>query len=287
MFTRKLVSLLTAAITAVCVCGCSLNMNETKKYDDMSVTFLKVGKADAIVIKTVNHTVVIDSANSGEGKDIYQYCAESGSDSLDYFILTHFDQDHVGGAKAVVSKFSQIDHILEANYEESSDEYAKYRQAVEKKGYLPEKVTETVSFTLDDAEFTVYPALEEKYKQVNDYSLAVTVKYGRKAFLFTGDAENKRIKEIISQIPERKEGYDLIKMPHHGKIEKNTDKLIEFANPSYAVICCSRSDPADSEVTELLSSSGVQTSLTYDGTVTYVCNGYEISSSSDSEKTDE
>lgn len=272
-YIRKMIAAALTAAVLLTSGGCSV---KKKEYSDITVTFMKVGKADAIVIQTPEHAVVIDAANSGEGKEIFELCTENGHDILDYFILTHFDQDHVGGAKAVVSKFSDIGTILEANYEETNDEYVKYRQAAEKKGYEPQKVTKTLSFTLDEAEFTVYPALEDKYKQVNDYSLAVVMEYGEKAFVFTGDAENKRIGELLEQLPERKDGYDLVKMPHHGKKEKKTGDLVEYLKPSYSVICCSQKEPADEEVTEILEKNGSENFFTYNGTVTFTCNGYEI-----------
>lgn len=270
---RNILKTAVLIVSAALMTGCSLHR---RTYDDISVTFLKVGKADAVVIQTPEHTVLIDSANSGEGKDIYQYCSESGRDNLDCFILTHYDQDHVGGAKAVISKFSSIDTIIEAGYEETSDEYVKYRQACEKKGYEPVRLSEPLKFTFDEAVFTVYPPEEDEYKQANDYSLAVTVEYGEKAFVFTGDAENKRIGELLEQIPERKKGYDLVKMPHHGKIEKKTGELVDYLKPEYAVICCSRKEPADAEVTEILDAAEAETFYTYNGTVTFRCNGYEI-----------
>lgn len=282
-FIGRIIALSAVTVSLLTSVGCSAGK---KEYSDITVTFMKVGKADAMIIQTPEHAVVIDAANSGEGKEIYELCAQNGHDTIDYFILTHFDQDHVGGAKAVISKFSDIGTILEANYEETSDEYLKYRQAAEKKGYIPEKVTDEISFILDEAKFTVYPALEDKYKQLNDYSLAVTVEYGEKAFIFTGDAENKRIGELLEQIPERKNGYDLVKMPHHGRIEKKTKELVEYLKPDYAVICCSRKEPADTEVTEILETNKVDTYYTYDGTVTFTCNGYKIVPSAD-EKTNE
>lgn len=276
--TKKIIcSLLTAAaVTLTALTGCTIGK---KKYSGMDVTFLKVGKADAVIITTENHTVLIDTAEQGDGKEIYQFCSSQERNDIDYLIITHFDQDHVGGAKAVLNKFNSISNILQPGYTETSDEYKKYTAEAEKKGYVPTVPDEPVTFTLDDALFTVYPAMDEAYSQVNNYSLVVTAEYGKKAFVFAGDAEKARISEIMKQLPERKDGYDFIKIPHHGKAEKNTDKLIEFLKPSLAVITCSEKNPPDDETLNILSENNVETFFTYNGDITFNCDGYQITHS--------
>jgi len=78
---KSAAALLTAAaIGMVSLSSCSFGK---KKYAGMNVTFPDFGKADAIVITTENHTVLIDSANQGDGKDIYEYCSALGRDRLE------------------------------------------------------------------------------------------------------------------------------------------------------------------------------------------------------------
>lgn len=274
IFMKKVLICSLAMLLLLPLSSCSIHK---KEYSGLTVSFLKVGKADAIVIRTSDHTVLIDAANAGEGKEIYEFCSAAGTYTLDYFILTHFDQDHVGGAKAVISKFSDIKNILEPDYEETNNENLKYQQAADEKGYVRSKVTSEQSFQLDDAVFKVYPAMKQTYKSTNDYSLVITMIYGKKAFLFAGDAENERLGEIMQQLPQRKGGYDLVKIPHHGQSEKKTGDFIEFLNPSAAVICCSQKEPADNKMIEILDKNKIDTFFTYNGTVTFKCDGYKIS----------
>lgn len=270
----KIISLIvSAAVTLTAFSGCG-----KKEYAGIDVTFLKVGKADAIIIRTAEHTVLIDSANQGEGKDIYRFCKNYGRETADYFILTHFDKDHVGGAKAVLNKFENIENIIQPGYEETSEEYLNYISMAEEKGYSPVVPEETMTFTLDEAVFTVYPAMEKSYSQVNDYSIAVTVEYGENAFLFAGDAENKRLGELIQQLPERKNGYSLVKMPHHGGKEKKTDDFIEYTDPKLAVITCSKKEPAEEKTVKLLEDNDTEIFYTYNGDINFHSDGYEVTS---------
>lgn len=270
---KIILCLISIVITISLFSSCSLSK---KVYPEMTISFLKVGKADTMIIKTSEHTVLIDTADQGEGKDIYNFCNNIGVTSLDYLILTHFDKDHVGGAKAVLDKFENIENIIQPGYAEDSDEFFKYTAKAEEKGYVPVVPDDTMTFTLDDAIFTVYPALEDEYEAVNNYSLAITVEYGEKMFLFAGDAENKRLGELMLQLPVRKSGYDLIKMPHHGVVEKRTDEFIKFVNPEIAVITCSQKEPADEETIQILENNNTQIFYTYNGDITFKCDGYNI-----------
>lgn len=273
MKLKKAATILLSAVIGSAAVGCSL---QKKQYAGIDISFLKVGKADAIVIKTAEHSVLIDSANQGEGKEIYNFCKDNGFESLDYFILTHFDKDHVGGAKAVLNKFQSIENIIQPGYTETSEEYLNYISMAEEKGYAPFVPEDVMTFMLDEAVFTVYPAMEKSYSQTNDYSLVVTVEYGKKMFLFAGDAEKKRIEELRQQLPERRKGYDLVKMPHHGVAENNTDKFIDFTDPEYAVITCSKKEPADEETISLLEENKTEIFYTYNGNLTFSCDGYSI-----------
>lgn len=265
----SVITVLCIVLSLLCSCG-------KKKYAGINISFMDFGKADAILITTENHTVLIDAANKGDGKVIYEYCTAMERSSIDYFIVTHFDKDHVGGAKAVINKFESIENIIQPNYEETNSEYEKYVTAMEEKGITPQIMTEQLSFTLDDAVFTVYPALEERYSETNNYSLAVTVEYGESSILFAGDAEKLRIKELTGQIPQQKNGFDLVKMPHHGVAEKNTDDFVEYFSPLKAVITCSEKEPADEKTLKILEENGTETYTTSDGTASFFCDGYSV-----------
>ncbi len=279
LLKRIITVIISAALMGTIFSGCSLRR---KNYDELNVTFLKVGKADAIVVKTADHAVLIDAANQGEGKDIFQYCQENDFTQLDYFILTHFDQDHVGGAKAVINKFSVL-NILQPDYTETNQEYLNYRDALEEKNYTPEIIKKTYQFKLDDAIFTVYPPLENLYESTNNYSLVITMEYGKKMFLFAGDAENIRLDELMTQLPERKSGYDLVKMPHHGQSEKSTGDFIDYIKPEYAVITCSKKESASDRTLKILNDKKTDIFFSYNGNITFSCDGYKIKHSEQTE----
>ena len=105
---KRMTAFLTAVMSAVCLTSCTKkNPNASEvSYGEFEVTFLDVGKADAMILRTANSTVIIDCGEKGDGKDIVNMLSEEEITSVDCLIITHFDQDHVGGAAKVIKSIS-------------------------------------------------------------------------------------------------------------------------------------------------------------------------------------
>lgn len=265
------------AITALC--GCS-NTDTDKNREtpianaDFEFSILKIGKADAVIMKTENHSVIIDCGEEDDGAEILDYLSDNGIKSVDYLLISHFDQDHVGGAPQIIENID-IGQIITPDYEGTCDEYESYRNKIAEKNISPLKLTETMTFTLDGAEFTVYPPLQTSYEESdNDFSLAVSVTHGNNSFLFTGDAESERTKEIVTQTNQT---YDFLKVPHHGEFDKNTKPFVLAVRPEYSVITCSNKNPADKQTVDVLTNVGSAVYYTKDGDILVKSNGNEIS----------
>lgn len=283
---RNLFSVITSLILIVTMVGCDNNNNnnngdEGKVQPALEVTgnftstFLQVGKADSMVLTTENHTIIIDCGEKGDGKEVLQYLEDNDVSKVDYLIITHFDQDHVGGASKVV-KGIKIDTILQPSYEKSSSEYDKYCQAMQEVGITPTNVTQRLNFSLDDVSFTVYPPEKSFYgeDEENDFSLVVKAVHGENQFLFTGDAEEARLNEIMNLGNVQS---DFLKVPYHGNYLNNLETFLKKVHPKYAVICCSNKQYADERTLSLLDSLNVETYITCDyGNVTATSDGTYI-----------
>lgn len=266
-------------ISAVCMSSCGRN---ARKPDSMLlpqvtgefiVSVLKVGKADAIVLQTANHGVVIDCGETDDSKEILKYLSKNNISKIDCLFITHFDKDHVGGAADILNNIETA-QIITPSYEGSSDEYYNYINAAQANNITPLTITENMTFILDDVLFEVYPPQKSSYKETdNDFSLAISVKHGNNSFLFAGDAEAQRLNEIMKQTGEE---YSFLKIPHHGQYNKNTEKFIKHVNPSYSVITCSKKNTADAETISILENIGSAVYLTENGDVKAVSDGKNI-----------
>lgn len=236
------------------------------------VTYFDVGKGDAVLIETQKHTMLIDAGYDHTYSVIHDYLAQQDIETLDYLVLTHFDKDHVGGADHVIEDF-KVGEVLQPDYASDADEYLEYCAATENRELNPVLVTETMQFAVDEAEFFVYPPQKEDYKEEdNDFSLVISMAYKEKSFLFTGDCEKERLDELLAQT-EFDLSHDMLKVPHHGKKENNSEEFLNAVAPEAAVITCSEEQPASSKICKMLKDLDTQIYLTSDGTVTCLCDG--------------
>ena len=232
----------------------------------------QAGKADAFLLWNEAGAVLIDAGVSGCGKTILAKLEELGIGRLDHLILTHFDKDHVGGAKKLLSSIP-IGTVLQSNCpKEGADAYDKYAAAIEACGIEPVTVREPRTFNLGDVTFTVDPPAREAYDRSasNNSSLIVTVTHGANRLLFCGDAEDLRLAEFLRADPGR---YDLVKLPHHGVWQTSLRDLIAKTAPARAVITSSNEEPEDPETLTFLEENHVEAFLTRQAPILITSDG--------------
>ena len=272
-------SAVSAAVTesdSVSVAGTdsAANVETLSSGTDLEVVCFQAGKADAFLLITPESAVLIDCGEKGFGKTILAELEARNIAKLDLMIITHFDQDHVGGAARIINNFP-VERILQSNSPKDSEEYEKYIKAVKNASIEPETVRENLSFALDGVVYTVNPPKRTKYNSdsSNNSSLIISVTNGLNRFLFTGDAEDERLEEFLTL---NWGTYDFLKMPHHGRWHEPLPLLVEMTAPRYAVITSSDEELEDSETLDLLESSGVETFLTRTGQVIVHSDGAEL-----------
>ncbi len=243
---------------------------------ELNVYCFDAGKADSFLLYTDDSAVLIDAGESGFGKTIAAKCGELGIEKLDYLIITHFDKDHVGGAKKVIEELT-IDNVLQSNCPKESSEYDKYISALESKNIDAVTVREELSFSLDDVDYIVDPPKQETYtdpdQESNNSSLITSIQFGDNKMLFTGDAENDRLTEYLS---DHSGHYDLVKIPHHGQWQKSLKDLIASTTPKDAIITSSDEEPEDEKTLDLLGSYNTNYYLTRTAPILITSDGSTI-----------
>ena len=267
--------LLTSAVAASSLFAC----NEKKPHDmanakELKVTFLDVGKADAIVLQSESSTVVIDCGEKGDGKKISSILEESGTTVIDYLIITHFDKDHVGGAPKVLKTFD-VKNVLTPDYTGNVSEYDKFAETLDGRGITPMKLKEDISFTLDDVDYTVYAPKKDFYgdgdSDENNFSLVTKAVHHNNTLLFTGDAMEERLDEIMDIGK-----CTLLKVPYHGRKLDNLDDFLKATEPKCAVVCTD-SNEFSGKMQDLLKKQKINTYATcFNGEITAVSDGSQI-----------
>lgn len=266
--------LILASVTAVL----AAMRPERNTFSPLTCTFLKVGKADAIVLEADGKCIVIDTGEEDDGPEIVDFLKNRNIPIVDVLIITHYDKDHVGGADTLIGTVPVV-RVLVPDYEGSSTEYSDFVNAMKNAGINPERISDPTTIAMGDMVITVTPPVSYDIPKGvleydNNLSLVTTVSHGINKLLFAADIEKERITELIS-------GNDLgecifLKVPHHGIYNTALESLVKKVNPKYAVICSSDKHPAEVNTIELLKKNGTEVLETRYGNITLISDGYNL-----------
>lgn len=266
-------------LLGIAACVLIVTTGKTVKGDGglepLKATLLKVGKADAIILQCQDHTMVMDAGEEEDGEEVIQFLNDQGISKVDILLITHFDQDHVGGADTLIETLP-VGEVFLPDYEGNSTEYVDFIAALQEKEITPKRLREPVEFMLGEAQVLVeppvsYETLVEGAEMDNNFSLITTIMHGENRLLFTGDAEKQRIREWIQG--KTAVDCDFLKVPHHGVYNTALQELLDRTSPEYGVICSSNKNPADVQTLELLKGRNCSVFQTKDGNVTVISDG--------------
>lgn len=207
------------------------------------MTFFGLGKADSILIQNGEKNILIDTGEKKHEEILVNKLKVLDVNKIDYLILTHPDKDHIGGASKIIDTF-EVGQIFQTSFQKGSKAQSSLEKSIEEKKVKTTIPKEVTDIKLGSLNCTIYPANKDEYKKSNDYSLVMLVNDDKLNYVFAGDAEKKRINELLKiDFPK----IDLLKVPHHGRANSSSTKLIEKLSPTYAVITNYESE-ADEEV---------------------------------------
>lgn len=224
--------------SALIMSGILLFTQKLAAADDLfQITLINVGKGDCILIQTGTKddpmTVMIDTGYKETAKDVLAYLKAHNVQKLDALVISHFHKDHVGGGAAIL-KGIPVGRVYMPDYEGTRKVYEEMMAVLTASdSTIPyERLKENKSFSLGGAEYRLYPSkIEFDGNNDNDVSMAACLEYNGHTALFAGDLENDGIKQLFenNQIPENH--FDILKLPHHGAQEENTDQLLKRLKP--------------------------------------------------------
>ena len=202
-----------------------------------SIEFLDVGQGDSILIRyNKNKTVLIDTGGALKfesgfkranefsiGRDsIAPYLKSIGISTIDHMIITHGDEDHIGGAKDIIEEIKVSNIYLNGNFNALEKELLVYNPKV-----LKEK---DVLNVVGNKLFVLNP-----YKDTdeNDSSIVLYLIINNFKILLTGDASTEVEKYIIDNY---NLDIDILKVGHHGSKTSTSLNFIKNITPTYGII---------------------------------------------------
>ena len=246
---------------------------EQAGQNTLTVHFMDVGHGDATLITCGQHAMLVDCGKNIKGRMASDYVREQGIERLDYLILTHPDNDHIGGAPVILEDF-RIENILVSSYAKASSEYELLKSTLEQNNLETRVPVPGEEYTLGEAVFTILGPVEV-FEDSNNSSIVFRLDFGERSFLFAGDQEKKAEKALLSQMEVNLQA-DVLKVGHHGKNDACGKKFLAAVDPEYAVISCGPDEgdiePEEKLLERLYDSETTVLRTDEQGTIIVVCD---------------
>lgn len=238
------------------------------------VTFIDVGQGDSVLIKQPfgREVYLIDTGgvmNFGQeawemrrktydpGQDIVVPLLKSkGIRKIDKLILTHDDQDHIGGGVAILQAI-QVDEILVPEALKEGFSETAVANLAKKQGIPLVYGKMGQAWRAGGDTFRIlHPS---KYEEdSNESSLVLMAEINHVRWLFTGDVGEIGEREIIKRY--QKLRVDVLKVGHHGSKTSSSEAFLEATHARVAIISAgvnNRYGHPHQEVVEVLQSKSM------------------------------
>ena len=269
----KIIAILTVSVAFVLLIS---TINLPNK--NLEITAFAVQNADAFLIKTPqNKYFMIDSAKSGfnGGKSqaeiiILKYLKDKGIKNLEGMIITHFDNDHSGGAVDLYKNLK-----IKNTYINDFNNHSKTSETIYKT-IKPLKMVNNNDVIYKEPNFEIKTFHTKIPNNDNESSILTLVKYKHFTMLFMGDGGLISYNTLKNQLPKN---ISILKLGHHGAkgvIDKN---MLNELNPNEVLISVAPDDykhPHVLTLNTLRKSNVLRTDLHNAIKITVSKNNYKI-----------
>jgi competence protein ComEC len=196
--------------------------------------FVDVGQADAIILQSGEHAVLVDAGNASDADTLETYIDELGIESFDLVVGTHSHEDHIGGMTAIIEHYG-VDTFLMPSEENDTRTFKNMMKALEDESVEVREATSGQTFEIGSMQFKVLAPNSSNYKDRNDYSVVLMVEVAGRRVLLTGDAETQSEHEMV-RVWNKALKADILKVGHHGSGTSTTAQFLKLVSPEKAVI---------------------------------------------------
>lgn len=197
--------------------------------------FIDVGQGDCTLIVSKENTVIIDAGPNSCADETLKYISEY-TDKIDYLILTHPHEDHIGGADEIIESI-KVENIIMSDAASDTKTFSRLLDCIEESSANLIEGKAGESYTAGEISFRILAPLSE-FTDMNDYSLVTRVEFGETSILVTGDAEKHSEDLIVAEYTRGELRSNILRLAHHASNTSNTMELMEIVSPEYAVISC-------------------------------------------------
>ena len=282
---KSFISILALVCICLGICSCD-NFTDDSLYSRVSadgvvsIHFIDVGQADSVLIMTPEGNILVDAGTNSSEEDLKNYLLELEITEIEYFVLTHPHDDHVGGADMILREF-YVENVVMTECDEDISVFSALVSEIEDKDVNVIDAVSGESFEVGECKSTVLAPNREygEYDETNSTSVVLKCEIGEFSVILTGDAEDDSEQEMIERYGDFLD-CDILKLGHHGSKTSSLYKFLEITSPEYAIACCGKDNtyghPA-AEVIYRLNAFDIDLLRTdKEGSIVFIYDGEEL-----------
>lgn len=222
----------------------------------MRVSLLDVGQGQCVLLESGSFAAMVDCGGSSEdysGETAAQYLGAVGRDKLNVLIVTHYDLDHMGGVRQLLSRV-RVENLLIPDTDPGTENRAALERAAEEFGVPITYVTQDLCMESPYAALTVFAPVSRAGG--NDSCLTALFTQADFDLLITGDldAGGEYRLATTKKLPK----VEVLIAGHHGAKTSTSAALLQRTRPEIVLISVGENrygHPAD-EVLARIGQSG-------------------------------
>jgi competence protein ComEC len=235
---RRFAPALVASLLALVVGAAAWYGMLSRGEDDLVVTVLDVGQGDAILVEAPSgHVILVDGGPAGPALlNALGDTLDAGRE-IDLLVLTHPQQDHVGGLTAVAERYDVGAAVVGGSFSDLPAYHA-WRDA------LATRRTPVTVLAAGDAARAGGLLIEVLSPQaapvtgsrddLNNNSVVLRLTYGDVSFLLTGDLAFEGEAALLDATGDLR--ATVLKVGHHGSATSSSPEFVSAVQPAVAVI---------------------------------------------------
>ena len=227
----RLLLLLPGVLLAIVVIPAS----DRPQEGEFRLTLFDVGQGLSVFVETQNRSLLYDAgARYADGFDLGEAVVAPavwalGWRHVDEFVLSHWDNDHAGGASAVIDQLG-VRSIIHSP--DASHAFPLGDSVLRDHPVRPCRAGDTWNW--DQVQFTVlHPAVQDEgWRNSNDLSCVLRIDNGRRAALLTGDISQS----VEFRIMHGMRPIHLLLAPHHGSRTSSSLSFLRRLRPRLVLV---------------------------------------------------
>lgn len=247
-------------MTVFVFAGCGKEKKEQNPMEDMTLSFINIGKGDAFLLEIPNAGFYMcDTGKKEDWDQINKLLKKKGVKELEGIFVSHGHKDHAGNVESLMKEYPTKSVYISGK---DSVSYKKIDVCAiaEKAGVELKKMQGGENLHFGKAEINVWIPKKTDKKNENNNSMVLRVDYGDTSWLLTGDMEKEEEAVYLSEHTNIQ--ADVLKLGHHGEDDATSVALLSRVKPKYGIITGNEEenpDSVDPQIAARLKAYGVET----------------------------